>query len=330
MKLADRLKRATGDAIAAPVSASAPAPEEKTLKAGGDESFDLKSQVHRALIERLDLSKLASVEREKLEGEFRQEVGNLLRELKSGMSRGEEDRLIAEVLNEIFGLGPIEPLLHDPTIEEIMVNGPKQVFCARSGKTFLTDLIFQDDAHLLHIIERIVSVVGRRIDESSPMVDARLLDGSRVNAIIPPLALDGPCLTIRKFPSERLKPENLLAFETLTAPMLQLLQGCVQARLNTLVSGRHSLRENDSPERALELYSIQRADHHHRGLRGAPASTKPHHPPGDPSSEPRRPGGDHTAGPGPEQPADAPRPHRDGRGPGRGGPGHAPGDEYGA
>ncbi len=142
MKLADRLKRATGDAIAAPVSASASAPEEKTLKAGGDESFDLKSRVHRALIERLDLSKLASVEREKLEGEFRQEVGNLLRELKSGMSRGEEDRLVAEVLNEIFGLGPIEPLLHDPTIEEIMVNGPKQVFCARSGKTFLTDLIF--------------------------------------------------------------------------------------------------------------------------------------------------------------------------------------------
>ncbi len=232
MGLANRLKKANNSGAAAPVAA----PVEKAQKERGD-SFDLKSRVHRILIERLDLSKLTSVERGKLEEEFRQEIGKLLRELKPGISWGEEERLVGEVLNEIFGLGPIEPLLHDPAIEEIMVNNSKQVFCARSGKIYLTDTIFKDDAHLLQIIERIVSMVGRRIDESSPMVDARLLDGSRVNAIIPPLALDGPCLTIRRFPANRLKPQDLVAYGSLTQPMVDLLKNCVLARLNMLVSG---------------------------------------------------------------------------------------------
>lgn len=232
MGLADRLKKRNELGAGAPV----PAAQEKPQR-GADDSFELKSRVHRSLIERLDLSKLTSVEREKLEEEFRQEIARLLRELKPGISRGEEEWLTGEVLNEIFGLGPIEPLLHDPSIEEVMVNNSKQVFCARSGKICLTDTIFKDDAHLLQIIERIVSMVGRRIDESSPMVDARLLDGSRVNAIIPPLALDGPCLTIRRFPVNRLKSEDLVAYGTLSPSMVELLKCCVLARLNMLVSG---------------------------------------------------------------------------------------------
>ncbi|MFQ5915254.1 MAG: CpaF family protein [Nitrospinota bacterium] len=201
------------------------------------DSFELKTRVHRILIERLDLSKLATVEREKLEGEFRKEIARLIHELKPGIGRAEEDRMVREVLDEVFGLGPIEPLLHDPDIEEIMVNNCRQVFCAREGKIFLTDTIFKDDDHLRHIIDRIVSQVGRRIDESSPMVDARLLDGSRVNAIIPPLALDGPCLTIRRFPKDRLTAIDLMAFGTMNRQMGDLLKACVEARLNILVSG---------------------------------------------------------------------------------------------
>ncbi|MBI2880157.1 MAG: CpaF family protein [Candidatus Tectomicrobia bacterium] len=231
MGLAERLQKANGE------SPSPAAVLPQGLRREDGALFELKSRVHRLLIQRLDFSRLSSVDRGELEGGFRLEIAKLLRDLKPGMSRGEEERLTGEVLNEIFGLGPIEPLLHDPTVEEIMVNGSRRVFCARFGKIFLTDTIFKDDAHLLQIIERIVSSMGRRIDESSPMVDARLSDGSRVNAIIPPLALNGPCLTIRRFPAERLTVDRLIAFGSLTPHMAGLLKACVQARLNLLVSG---------------------------------------------------------------------------------------------
>ena len=247
MRLGDRLKQVAVEETPVPGAPErgAPAQEPGTARpvAGdlprreGRDSFELKSQVHRILIERLDISRMESVDRGRLEGEFRQEIARLIRELRPSITRGEEERLVGEILDEIFGLGPIEPLLHDPTVEEIMINNSHQVFCARAGKMSLTDTIFKDDAHLMQIIDRIVSRVGRRIDESSPMVDARLLDGSRVNAIIPPLALDGPCLTIRRFPAKRLEADDLVVFGTVSRPMLNLLKGCVQARLNMLVSG---------------------------------------------------------------------------------------------
>jgi pilus assembly protein CpaF len=153
------------------------------------------------------------------------------------MNLQERERLATEVLDEVFGLGPLEPLLADPTISDILVNTHKRVYVERKGMLEMTSIQFRDDIHLMSIIDRIVSAVGRRVDESSPMVDARLADGSRVNAIIPPLAVDGPCLSIRRFGRDPLTSEDLLQNNTLTEPMLELLRGCVKARLNILVSG---------------------------------------------------------------------------------------------
>src|SRR5262249_22560499 len=147
------------------------------------------------------------------------------------------ETLFAELIDEVFGLGPLEPLLRDPTISDILVNTHKHVFVERNGVLERIATTFQDDRHLMRVIDRIVSAIGRRVDDSSPMVDARLPDGSRVNAIIPPLAVDGPLLSIRRFPAERLKADDLVTYRTLTRPMLDFLAHCVRARLNTLISG---------------------------------------------------------------------------------------------
>src|ERR1700722_15884277 len=197
----------------------------------------VKAAIHRKLIQKLNLDKLTDVSRE----EVRREVSLILEGIVHGesapMNLQERERLVQEVLDEVFGLGPLEPLLADPTVSDILVNTYKRVFVERKGMLEPTNVQFRDDAHLMGIIDRIVSAIGRRIDESSPMVDARLADGSRVNAIIPPLSVDGPCLSIRRFGHERLTAEDLLENNTLTAPMLELLQGCVKARLNMLISG---------------------------------------------------------------------------------------------
>jgi len=197
----------------------------------------LKAAIHRRLIQKLDLDRLNQLKRE----DVRREVGQILESLVAGeatpMNLQERERLSMEVLDEVFGLGPLEKLLGDHTISDILVNNYKSVYVERRGMLELTGIEFRDDAHLLSIIDRIVTAIGRRIDESSPMVDARLADGSRVNAIIPPLALDGPCLSIRRFAHERLGAEDLVINETLTQPMLELLAGCVKARLNVLISG---------------------------------------------------------------------------------------------
>jgi pilus assembly protein CpaF len=153
------------------------------------------------------------------------------------MNLQERERLVQEILDEVFGLGPLEPLLADSTVADILVNTHKQVYIERKGMLERTSVQFRDDAHLMTIIDRIVSAVGRRVDESSPMVDARLADGSRVNAIIPPLAIDGPCLSIRRFGHSRLLAEDLISNRSMTPTMLELLQGCVKARLNVLISG---------------------------------------------------------------------------------------------
>ena len=197
----------------------------------------VKAAIHRKLIQKLNLDRLTEVNRE----DVRREVTQILEALVVGestpMNLQERERLATEVLDEVFGLGPLEPLLADPTISDILVNTHRRVYVERRGILEMTSIQFRDDIHLMSIIDRIVSAVGRRVDESSPMVDARLADGSRVNAIIPPLAVDGPCLSIRRFGRDPLTSEDLLQNKSLTEPMLELMRGCVKARLNILVSG---------------------------------------------------------------------------------------------
>ena len=199
--------------------------------------IELKANVHRKLLNRLNLEALASVERSRAEAEIRTLLFDLIAEEGMPLSMSERDVILGEVIDEVFGLGPLEPLLRDPTISDILVNTYKQVYVERSGKLERLPTTFQDDKHLMRVIDRIVSGVGRRVDDSSPMVDARLPDGSRVNAIIPPLAVDGPLLSIRRFPAERLKAEDLLPIKSLTRPMLEFLEHSVKNRLNMLISG---------------------------------------------------------------------------------------------
>jgi len=199
--------------------------------------LELRAAVHRKLLGRLNLEALAHVERAKAEGEIRTLLVQLLTEESTPISLAERETLFAEVLDDVFGLGPLEPLLRDPTISDILVNTYRNVFVERRGMLERVTATFQDDAHLLRVIDRIVSRIGRRVDDSSPMVDARLADGSRVNAIIPPLAVDGPLLSIRRFPAERLKAEDLVSLGALTKPMLDFLSHCVRAHLNCIISG---------------------------------------------------------------------------------------------
>jgi pilus assembly protein CpaF len=198
-----------------------------------------KERIHRALLNRLNLDRLTRVGRAQAEPEIRSLILSLLDTESRGLplSLVERDALITDVLNELFGLGPLETLLTDPTISDILVNRFDQVYVEREGRLEPSPLVFKDNQHLLRIIERIVSSVGRRIDESSPMVDARLADGSRVNAVIPPLALDGPLLSIRRFRSDRLGARDLVDRLTLTGPMMEFLSAAVAARLNVVVSG---------------------------------------------------------------------------------------------
>src|SRR6188508_3053568 len=199
----------------------------------------LKAKVHQELLNRLNLERLTRVKREDAEPEIRRVIAAIIEVQLSTtpLSLLERETLVTDVLNELFGLGPLEALLRDPAVSDILVNRHDLIFVEREGKLEETDIVFKDDRHLLQIIERIVSSVGRRIDESSPMVDARLQDGSRVNAIIAPLALDGPVLSIRRFRTDRLQAEDLVARESLSQPMLAFLKAAVACRLNVIVSG---------------------------------------------------------------------------------------------
>jgi pilus assembly protein CpaF len=198
---------------------------------------ELKTTIHRDLLNKVDLEKVATVRDERTRRQVLVVIQELVANLKTPLSGPEKERLSLEVLDEVFGLGPLEPLLQDPTISDILVNGYKDVFVERAGMLEETRIMFKDNAHLSHIIDKIVSAVGRRVDESSPMVDARLADGSRVNVVIPPLAIDGPHLSIRRFGHIPITEDDLLASETLTEPMLELLKGAVKSRLNIIVSG---------------------------------------------------------------------------------------------
>ncbi len=204
---------------------------------GTTEYQQIKSQLHKRILDRLNLEKLGRISSESA----REEVLSIVRETVATegvpLSFAERERLSREILDEIFGLGPLEPLLKDGTISDILVNRYNQVFIERSGKLEPTNLTFKDDQHLIQIIDRIVSRMGRRIDESSPMVDARLPDGSRVNAIIPPLAIDGPCLSIRRFGRDPLTAQDLAANRTLTDTMLEMMAAVVRGKLNVIISG---------------------------------------------------------------------------------------------
>ena len=199
---------------------------------------EIKSAVHHGLIKRLDLEKMAQMhENPASQQQLQSVIHQLIGEQNIPLSAAERDRLAQEVLDEVFGLGPLEPLLQDASVNDILVNTCSSVYVERRGVLEKTNVIFKDDRHLMHVIDKIVSAVGRRVDESSPMVDARLKDGSRVNVIIPPLAVDGPILSIRKFGTKPLSAEDLLRNKALTEPMLEVLKGAVQARLNIIVSG---------------------------------------------------------------------------------------------
>jgi pilus assembly protein CpaF len=198
----------------------------------------VKSAVHQELLKRLDLERLSEFNETRAgQQQLFSMIHRIMSEQSVPLSVAERDKLTQEVVDEVFGLGPIEPLLNDPTVSDILVNTYNSVYVERRGMLEKTNIVFKDNRHLMHIIEKIVSAVGRRVDESSPMVDARLADGSRVNAIIPPLAIDGPILSIRRFGSTPLGAEDLVRSQMLTRPMLDLLQRAVEARLNIVVSG---------------------------------------------------------------------------------------------
>jgi pilus assembly protein CpaF len=245
MALLDRLHR-----FDSPKAEAANAAKKKERKSDkGDRSLettekevlnrhqDLKFRVHNRLFDLLDLAKLTKLSEERIREDIAVATRRVLEEEKVLLTLEEREQLVEEMQHEVLGLGPIEPLLQDPTICDILVNGHDDVFVERHGKLFKTPARFKDDAHLMRIIEKIVSAVGRRVDETTPMVDARLADGSRVNAIIPPLALDGPSVSIRRFGTDPLTHDNLIEVGAVSPEVVQLLQAIVKAKLNVLISG---------------------------------------------------------------------------------------------
>jgi pilus assembly protein CpaF len=203
-----------------------------------ENSFEaLKQRIHSKLVDKLDMSRVGELEGDVLRREIRLVVEHLCDTEDTLLNRSERELLVAEVLNETFGLGPLESLLKDQTISDILINGPRSVYVERRGRIEKTSVTFRDNDHLMQIIDRIISKVGRRVDETCPMVDARMMDGSRFNAIIPPLALDGACVSIRRFGANPLKLEDLLNFKAFTPEMVMLLEGAIKARLNIIISG---------------------------------------------------------------------------------------------
>lgn len=215
---------------------SAPAKPKKEA-APEDPYYELKSNIHRRLIEEIDLNQLSEKNGAGLRDQIKDAINHLLMEENTLLTLSERDRLVEDILNEAMGLGPLEQLLRDQSISEIMILGPHLVYVERKGKLTESRVRFKDDAHLLQIIDRIVSAVGRRVDETQPLCDARLKDGSRFNCVIPPLALDGPLVTIRKFSKDPLKVEDLINFGSLTPESAELLRGFVQGRMNIVISG---------------------------------------------------------------------------------------------
>jgi len=238
MKLRDRIGMNQKSSAVPATAVTAPRPAANGRQATVDRSYqELKLRVHRELLDRIDLDTLGRLDMREATSQLRTVIAQLIDEQAMPLSQRDREQLGDEILHEVHGLGPIEPLMRDPEVSDILVNTSKQVYIERQGKLEPTNVIFRDNAHLLQIIDRIVSRVGRRVDESSPMVDARLPDGSRVNAIIPPLALDGPIMSIRRFGRTPLTIEDLVRNSSVSGEMVTLLRAMVRARLNLLVSG---------------------------------------------------------------------------------------------
>ncbi len=224
--------------LAAPAAPPPPSPEPVFVQPKHDEDYEkLKRAIHSRLVDRLDLNRVGEMDQATLRSEIRILVERLCDTENAALNRPERQRLVDEILDETFGFGPLELLLKDDKIADIMINGPKKIFVEKGGRVARSEVTFRDNEHLLQIIDRIVSRVGRRIDETSPMCDARLPNGSRFNAIIPPLALDGAVVTIRMFGSRPIGKDDLLRFKAFTPEMLQLLEGAMKARLNIIISG---------------------------------------------------------------------------------------------
>ncbi len=224
-------------APAAPTPSPAPKPVAVKNNDRNDEFYDLKSKIHRQLVETLDLTALSKRTGDDVRDEVRQVIVGLCDQQDALLNYNERQRLVSEILDETFGLGPLEALLKDPAISDILINGPKQVYVERKGRLTLTGVNFRDNSHLMHVIDKIVSSIGRRCDEVSPMVDARLKDGSRVNAIIPPLAIDGPSMSIRRFGADPITWDDYVKFNSVTPQMVSFLKACVIAHLNIIVAG---------------------------------------------------------------------------------------------
>ncbi|HZY08692.1 MAG TPA: ATPase, T2SS/T4P/T4SS family, partial [Ilumatobacteraceae bacterium] len=240
MGLRDRLNKKPEPATGSHATGTHATPTRQMVHLPGqtaDAYHELKHELHQKLIEKIDLQTIEKLPREQLRDELRLILNQLLALSDLPLNRVEREQMVEELLDEVTGLGPLEPLLADTTISDIMVNGYATCYIERFGKLELTQVRFRDNAHLQQIIVRIVSRVGRRIDESSPMADARLPDGARVNAIIPPLAIDGPVLSIRRFGGSPLRVKDMVAINSATPEMLAFLAACVKAKLNCLVSG---------------------------------------------------------------------------------------------
>ncbi|WP_316157580.1 CpaF family protein [Cupriavidus sp. BIC8F] len=235
MSLREQLYERAGETLSERVNATVPATGVPNPSSAAYQQ--LKLEIHEAIIERVELDKLQHLSPEQVKRELGILVERIIEERSIPVNESERKRLVSDVRDEMLGFGPLEPLLTDPSVSDILVNTSKQVYVERRGKLELTDVTFHNDAHLMKIIDKMVSRVGRRIDESSPMVDARLPDGSRVNAIIPPSAVDGPLLSIRRFSANPLMIKDLIELQTLTPPMGQLIEAMVKAKLNILISG---------------------------------------------------------------------------------------------
>ncbi len=293
-----------------PVSPTSPPVTEKpaTVVSGIDPLAKLKDRVATTLFTRIG-SRLndSSLSEKQLHAIVHSELNAVVEQEKVPLSPDQRQRLIQELQDEALGHGPLQRLLDDPTVTEIMVNGPEMIYVEQHGKLTRTPFQFRSEEHLRRIIERIVSRVGRRIDESSPLVDARLADGSRVNAVIPPLAFSGSSLTIRKFAKDPFKVQDLIGFGTLTPEMAELLRACVEARLNVIVSGGTGTGKTTLAERAVQLHPRGRAHRHHRGRGRAATPAGPRGAAGEPAGEHRGPRRDQHPRPGPQLVADAAR-----------------------
>src|SRR5262245_15170460 len=236
MALLDRLRRDGPDKVKS-LEQARRAQQEAEAGAAETAYQELKSGVHNRLFELIDLSRLSKVSEDRVRTDIALATRRILDEQRVLLTLEERERVVTEIQDEVFGLGPLEPLLADPTVSDVLVNGHHKIYVERGGRLERTVARFKDDAHLMRIIEKIVSSVGRRVDELNPMVDARLADGSRVNAIIPPLALDGPLLSIRRFPSDPLLADDLVELGSVTPQIVEVLRGIVKTRLNVLISG---------------------------------------------------------------------------------------------